>query len=70
MYYKSQNIEDCKAYDKLVTEGEKINATYPNDNYANPIEIEGEFYILKHEKYNSEMELVSELPKQQDVDLG
>ena len=64
MYYKSQNIENCKAYDKLVTEGEKINATYPNDNYANPIEIEGEFYILKHEDYESEMELVNELPPQ------
>lgn len=69
MYYKSQNIEDCKAYDKLVTESEKINATYPNDNYANPIEINGEFYILKHKDYESEMELVSELP-QQDIELN
>lgn len=63
MYYKG-TYQECVDYDKLVTEGEKINATYPNDNYANPIEIEGEFYILKHEKYVSEMELVNELPPQ------
>ena len=63
MYYKA-TYQQCVDYDKLVTEGEKINATYPNDNYANPIEIEGEFYILKHEDYDSEMELVSDLPPQ------
>ena len=66
MYYKSQNIEDCKAYDKLVTESEKINAFYKGDNYANPIEINGEFYILKHDNYTADLELVNELPEQEE----
>lgn len=47
-----------------VTIGKKINAIYKGDNYANPIEIEGEFYILKHVDYDSEMKLVNELPPQ------
>lgn len=63
MHYKG-TYQQCNDYDKVVTKGEKINATYPNDNYANPIEIDGEFYILKHEDYESEMELVNELPPQ------
>ena len=63
MYYKG-TYQECIDYDNQVTIGEKINDTYPNDNYANPIEIDGEFYILKHENYNSEMELVDELPPQ------
>ena len=63
MYYKG-TYQECLNYDRLVTEGEKINAFYKNDNYANPIEIDGEFYILKHENYDSEMELVDELPPQ------
>lgn len=67
MYYKA-TYKQCVDYDKLVTEGEKINATYPNDNYANPIEIDGQFYILKHKDYESEMQLVSKLPKQ-DIEL-
>lgn len=66
MYYKG-TYQECIQYDKLVTKGEKINAIHKEDNYANPIEINGEFYILKHEKYNSEMELVDELP-QQDIE--
>lgn len=68
MYYKGI-YQECLNYDKLVTESEKINAFHKGDNYANPIEINGEFYILKHEKYDSEMELVSELP-QQDIELN
>jgi len=59
MYYKGTQ-EECIIYDSLVTSNEK----YPfNDNWANPIEIEGSWYILKHEKYNSDLEVVNELPE-------
>lgn len=34
------------------------------DNWANPVEIDGSWYILKHEKYEANMELVNELPEQ------
>ena len=61
MYYKGTNKE-CIAYDEFVTANEKY---LKGDNWANPIEIEGEWYILKHEKYTSEMELVNELPPQE-----
>ena len=60
MYYKSKIKEECQAYDDLVSAGEKY---LYNDNWANPIEIEGDCYILKHEKYTSEMELVNKLPE-------
>ena len=61
MYYKSNIKEDCQAYDDLVTAHEN----YPfNDNWANPIKIEGNWYILKHDKYSIDLELVNELPPQ------
>ena len=66
MYYKG-TYQQCLSYDKFVTETENINAFHKGDNYANPVEINGEFYILKHENYDSEMELVNELP-QQDIE--
>ena len=62
MAYYIGNLENCQAYDKNVSEKENY---LKGDNWANPIEIEGSWYILKHEKYTSEMELVSELPPQE-----
>jgi len=60
MVYLKGSLQECQAYDDLVILGEK----YPfNDNWANPIEIEGSWYILKHEKYNSDLEVVNELPE-------
>jgi len=61
MAYYIGNLENCQAYDKNVSEKEKY---LKGDNWANPQEIEGSWYILKHEKYTSEMELVNELPPQ------
>lgn len=63
MYYKG-TYQECLAYDQDVTANENY---YQNDNWANAIEIEGEWYILKHEKYDANMELVNELPKQEDI---
>ena len=60
MHYKGTNKE-CIAYDEFVTANEKY---FKGHNWANFIEIEGDCYILKHEKYTSEMELVNELPPQ------
>ena len=64
MYYKGTQ-QECINYDVFVMQ----NENYPyNDNWANPIEIEGSWYILKHEDYDSEMQLVNELPSQ-DLNL-
>ena len=65
MYYKGTQ-QECIDYDVLVTSSE--NYQY-NDNWANPVEIEGSWYILKHEKYNSDLEVVNELPEiKQDLE--
>ena len=60
MYYKGTE-QECLAYDQTVTDAEK----YPieGDNWANPIEIDGSWYILKHDKYSTDLELVNELPQ-------
>ena len=61
MAYIKGTFEQCKDYDALVTAGE--NYSYPTDNWANPIEINGDWYVLKHEDYDSDLELVNELPE-------
>ena len=60
MYYKGTQ-QECLAYDQDVIANENY---YQNDNWANPVEIDGSWYILKHEKYEADMELVNELPEQ------
>lgn len=67
MAYFIGTESDCILYDKKVTAGEKY---IQGDNWANPIEIEGEWYILKHEKYNSDLEVVNELPEIKQEETG
>ena len=64
LWYKG-TIQECINYDKHVTEKEGY---VKGDNWANPQEIEGIWYILKHKKYTSEMEAVNELPKQKEIE--
>lgn len=60
MYYKGTE-QECLDYNNQVTQGENYQGT--TKRWANPIEIEGSWYILKHEKYNSDLEVVNELPE-------
>lgn len=64
MYYIGTQ-QECINYDVFVTQ----NENYPyNDNWANPIEIEGNWYILKHEDYECNLPTVNELPQiEEDV---
>jgi len=62
MYYFG-TYEQCKAYDEQVTQQEKY---VHNDNWANPIEIENVWYILKHKNYKCNLPTIDELPKQQE----
>tara|TARA_S200002703_G_C3769614_1_gene236968 strand:+ start:1142 stop:1342 length:201 start_codon:yes stop_codon:yes gene_type:complete len=63
MAYYIGTLEDCKAYDQNVSEKEGYQK---GDNWANPQEIKGSWYILKHDKYSADLETVEELPQ---VDL-
>jgi len=65
MYYKSINKKELENYDQQVSEVENY---VHNDNWANPVEIEGVWYILKHEDYECDLPTVNELPQiEQDV---
>jgi hypothetical protein len=64
MAYYIGTEENCKAYDDNVSIKENYRS---GDNWANPVEIDGSWYILKHEKYEANMELVNELPKQEEI---
>ena len=67
MYYKGTNTE-CEDYNLEVYNG---TASMKQDlfttSYASIQEIEGQFYILKHEDFDSNMDEVSELPKSTNI---
>ena len=62
MYYKGTKTE-CEAYNLKVYNGtESIKQDPFTTSYASIKEIEGQFYILKHKDFNSNMQEVNELP--------
>ena len=62
MYYKGTKTE-CEAYNLEVYNGtESMNQDPFTNSYASIQEIEGEFYIFKHEDFDSNMQEVNELP--------
>ena len=62
MYYKGTNTE-CKDYNLEVYNGTKsMKQDSFTTSYASIQEIEGQFYILKHEDFSSNMQEVNELP--------
>jgi len=63
MYYYG-TYKKCKAYDEKVTQGESY---VKNDNWANPIDIDGVWYILKHKTYECNLPTVNELPQQKEI---
>lgn len=60
MWYKGTKTE-CENYNNTVTTGENYSGT--TTKWAEPIEINGSFYINKHADYTASMEEVSELPQ-------
>lgn len=64
-YYKG-TYEQCEAYDNEVVAGENYGQS--TTNWADAVEINGDWYIMKAEPpmatkvYTSEMEEVQELP--------
>ena len=62
MYYKGTKTE-CEAYNLEVYNGTESMKQDPfTTSYASIQEIEGQFYILKHEDFDSNMQEVNELP--------
>ena len=62
MYYKGTKIQ-CQNYNSKVYNGtESMNQDPFTNSYASIQEIEGQFYILKHKDFESNMQEVSELP--------
>lgn len=62
MYYISDNKADLEAYDNLVVVGEGYDGT-TTKRWANIIEhpITGQYAILKHEKYQTDLNTVDAL---------
>ena len=62
MYYTGTKTE-CEAYNLKVYNGtESMKLDTFTTSYALIQEIEGQFYILKHKDFESNMQEVSELP--------
>ena len=67
MYYKGTK-KQCNDYNQKVYNGTLSMKLDPfTTSYASIQEIEGQFYILKHEDFESNMDEVSELPKSTNI---
>ena len=67
MYYKGTKRQ-CQYYNRKVYNGtESMKQDTFTTSYASIKEIEGQFYILKHEDFESNMDEVSELPKSTEL---
>ena len=64
-YYKGTK-QECEEYISSVDASEKYSE--PTKTWDIPIERDGSWYVTKHDKYTSTMELVNELP-QTETDL-
>lgn len=60
MWYKGTK-EQCQGYDQMVCLKDGISK--PN-NWYNAIEIDGDFYILKHPKHEFGMVFIEDIPSQ------
>jgi len=66
MEYLKGTFEQITAYNEQVTQGE--NYKTPTTQWAEPLQIGEHWYILKNEKYPSDLETVNELPKTIDLE--
>lgn len=65
-YYKGTQ-QQCEEYLSLVNSSENYQGT--TTTWSDIIEREGNFYILKHEKYSSDLELsdLPNIPENEDI---
>jgi hypothetical protein len=67
MYYKGTKTE-CEAYNNEVYNGTESMKEDPfTTSYASILEIENNFYILKHPAFDSNMEVVNQVPNNNEL---
>ena len=67
MYYKGTKSQ-CEAYNLENYNGTESMKQDPfTTSYASIQEIEGQFYILKHKDFESNMDEVSQVPKKTEI---
>ena len=67
MYYKGTKRQ-CQNYNSKVYNGtESMNQDPFTTSYASIQEIEGQFYILKHKDFESNMEEVNQVPNNTEL---
>ena len=65
MQYIKATKKQCEAYNEEVKQGENYQST--TSQWAKVIEIQGNFYIAKHPKYSTELEIVKKLPQDENT---
>ena len=67
MYYTGTKSQ-CEAYNLEIYNGTESMKQDPfTTSYASIQEIEGQFYILKHKDFESNMDEVSQVPKKTEI---
>ena len=67
MYYKGTKSQ-CEAYNLEIYNGTESMKQDPfTTSYASIREIEGQFYILKHKDFESNMEEVNQVPNNTEI---
>lgn len=66
MYYTGTK-KQCEAYNLKVSKGENYKGS--TQQWSEVQELEGKFYILKNDKYDSKMELADSIPYKLDEQL-
>ena len=67
MYYKGTKSQ-CEAYNLEIYNGtESMKQDFFTTSYASIREIEGQFYILKHEDFESNMDEVNQVPNNNEL---
>jgi len=64
MWYKG-TLQECTDYNNIVKQGEGYSGI--TTAWANVIQINTDYYIIEHPKYNSQMQLVPKLPELPNV---
>ena len=67
MHYKGTKTE-CEAYNNEVYNGtESMKQDFFTTSYASILEIENNFYILKHKDFESNMQEVNQVPNNDEL---
>lgn len=65
MQYIKATKKQCDDYNAEVTQGENYQST--TSQWAEVQEIKGSFYIALHPNYSTELEIINELPTQDET---